>query len=480
MHYNPGQRAAIYTRISDDREGRELGVTRQEEDCRLLADSKRLKVVGLYVDNDISASTRSRKKRPEYQRMLADARAGLFDYVLAYTTNRITRKPRENEDLIELAEQYGIRYEYVRSPSFDLNSAHGRLIARVLAATDAGEAEATSERVARAAAQRAQAGKFHGGGRPYGYEADGITIRESEARVLKDIVARLIAGESQVSVIRHLNSNGIPTADGNKWTLGNLKRTLLKKRYIGVREHTTGDYKAEWPAILSPTEYELMTSRFQLTAQPWEKSRPTGRRYLLSGITICGTCGAHMYGQARQRENGRVQRRYRCKGLDNHAQIVGCGKVFRDAAALDEFVSECVLARFDSPEIAAALTPERETGKADELVAELDRLNIRRRQLAAQHALREIEDYDIMRATIMAEIQRVEGELGKMQHADVRVLMPKDQPLRRAWDKAAMEWRRDIIKLVVDNIKVLPGHPGSKTWNGHRFDADLVQISWKV
>src|SRR5579859_5770999 len=119
-------RSGIYLRISDDREGRELGVGRQQEDCLSLSEHLHCVVYDFYKDNDISASPRSRKVRPDYQRLLADARAGAIDTIIAYTSSRLTRRPREHEDLIELAEQYGIQFHYVASPSFDLNTAAGR------------------------------------------------------------------------------------------------------------------------------------------------------------------------------------------------------------------------------------------------------------------------------------------------------------------------------------------------------------------
>jgi site-specific DNA recombinase len=57
--------AAIYCRISEDREGVALGVARQQEDCRALAARLGYTVPAdaVFVDNDISASTRSRKAR---------------------------------------------------------------------------------------------------------------------------------------------------------------------------------------------------------------------------------------------------------------------------------------------------------------------------------------------------------------------------------------------------------------------------------
>jgi DNA invertase Pin-like site-specific DNA recombinase len=72
--------AAIYARISDDREGLALGVSRQVEDCRRLAAKRGWSVVEAYVDNDVSA-WRGRA-RPEYRRMLEDVKAGTVDAVV--------------------------------------------------------------------------------------------------------------------------------------------------------------------------------------------------------------------------------------------------------------------------------------------------------------------------------------------------------------------------------------------------------------
>src|SRR5262245_55540557 len=154
--WTSGTRAVRYRRISDDPEGRALGVTDQGDDIDRLAKRLGLTVVGDYVDNDISASTRTTKERPDYDRMLADARAGAFDVIMCYSSSRLTRRPRENEDLIELAQRYGIRYVYVQSPEWDLNTADGREYARMAAVRDAAESERISERVQRAARRRAE------------------------------------------------------------------------------------------------------------------------------------------------------------------------------------------------------------------------------------------------------------------------------------------------------------------------------------
>jgi site-specific DNA recombinase len=61
-------RVAIYTRISQDRTGAELGVERQLEDCQALAKANGWTVVAEYSDNDISAY--GGKRRPGYAALL--------------------------------------------------------------------------------------------------------------------------------------------------------------------------------------------------------------------------------------------------------------------------------------------------------------------------------------------------------------------------------------------------------------------------
>lgn len=179
-------RLRIYKRISDDREGLALGVQRQDTDVRRLAEQLNAVIVGVYEDNDIGASTRSKKKRPDYARLLKDAQNDPGSYIAAYTSARLTRRPLELEGQIQLAERFQIRFVYVASPSFDLNTADGRQIARMLAAQDAGESERMSERIIRAKLESAIKGERSGGSRPFGWERGGMVQRPDEVKLIKD------------------------------------------------------------------------------------------------------------------------------------------------------------------------------------------------------------------------------------------------------------------------------------------------------
>src|SRR5437016_3845839 len=99
----PNPTTAIYARISQDRHDGQ-GVDRQRELCRVLAHERRWTVGEEFIDNSISASRYSKRQRPRYVDLLTAIREGRVTRVLCFKIDRLYRRPRELEDLIDLAE----------------------------------------------------------------------------------------------------------------------------------------------------------------------------------------------------------------------------------------------------------------------------------------------------------------------------------------------------------------------------------------
>jgi site-specific DNA recombinase len=145
--------AAIYVRISRDREGAGLGVERQEADCRALANRLGWNVITTFADNDISAY--SGKVRPQYRAMLAAIEAGELDGIVAWHTDRLHRRAAELENFVAIAEAHNLKIQTVTAGDLDLSSASGRMIARMLGAVAQHEIDHTRERMKRAKLQKA-------------------------------------------------------------------------------------------------------------------------------------------------------------------------------------------------------------------------------------------------------------------------------------------------------------------------------------
>ncbi|HEY8111252.1 MAG TPA: recombinase family protein, partial [Actinomycetes bacterium] len=302
-------RAGIYVRISQDRAGAGLGVQRQETDCRALAERKGWEVAGVYPDNDVSAY--SGKPRPEWERLNADVRAGAIDAIVCWHVDRLTRSPRELEDVIDLADRLGLGLATVTG-EIDLATPTGRMVARMMGAAARHEAEHKAERQARQHRQAAEAGKVSGGGtRPFGYAEDRVTVVEPEAEIIRECARRVLVGEGLTSVCRDLAVRDVRTPTGNRWRRNTLRQLLASARISGRREHTSrsswsgtrpllGEITKEavWPAIITPVESDRL--RAILSSPDRRKvGAVTGRRYLLSGILRCGKCGHGLVGSPR-------------------------------------------------------------------------------------------------------------------------------------------------------------------------------------
>jgi DNA invertase Pin-like site-specific DNA recombinase len=521
-----GQLAFAYLRISDDVEGKKLGVERQEEDVKELAAQLGVTLVRIYCDNDISASTNSTEYRPDYEDMMSQLEVGPVKIVLAYTKNRLTRKPEENERLIKLARFHDAQYFYVRGHSLDLRVSANRKMDRIQAALDAGMPEDLQELVLRKKLQDAREGKTHGGRRTYGYGkvvgynpltgkeiCDPYQVREEEIEVLKEGKRRTLAGDSQFTIIQDWQQRGIKTSTGLEWRVGPFKRTLLNEAYVqfdptghptdcpclknpetgGTRVHKDERHRAKWPFVFTRAEHDAMEVMFNGREKFWVNTKGGGvkaRSYLLSGFTECGGtwrdtdkkgeyCGGQMYGQGKTYPlaDGSIRyvRRYACKKWDKGGNRIGCCSVFRVADQVEAYVSEQVLYRFDSPEVAKALAPAENELRMAEVIQGLAELQARREMLAAEYAAGEHEkdDYHVMLGTIKEKFSALETEKKQLISAKAKSLaVPTDGGLRELWKTASLDWRASVVKLVVEKVVIRP------TKRGGKFDPDDVEIVW--
>jgi site-specific DNA recombinase len=234
--------------------------------------------------------------------------------VLVYHVDRLTRRPLELEQFLEVVTAANVRYvRFVAGGDLDVGNGDGLMVLRLLAAVAANESATKSRRVSRKMEQRAQAG-LPGGGyhRPFGYAEDKVTVREDEAAVIRTLGERYLAGESLRSLATWLDQQGVRTVDGGPWRTTTLRAMLSSGRIAGLRDHH-GQVIAQavWAPIISEQVRGRILARMTDLAV---SGRRTPRRYLLSGLARCGKCGNTLYSSAR-----RAHRRYVCLGGPDHA-----------------------------------------------------------------------------------------------------------------------------------------------------------------
>jgi DNA invertase Pin-like site-specific DNA recombinase len=459
--------AAVYCRISLDRAGDGLGVDRQEQLCRKLAADRGWPVAEIYVDNDKSAY--SGKPRPAYSRMMRDIEAGLRDAVLCVDLDRLTRRPAELEAFMETADKQGIALANV-SGDTDLSTSDGRFKARIMGAVARQESEKKGERVSREAQQAASRGIARGSRRPFGFEDDLVTIRESEARLLRDAAQRLLDGATTASIAREWNARQVPMPQGGTrgWSSTSIVPLLRNPRIMGARAYKGEVVVADaWPAILERATFERLQARLRRTARP---GRPA--KQLLSTIARCGNCRSPLWTSTRNTHRHEDKRRARCYVCATGPGRAGCGTISIDADRLDALIADAVLHRLSTKTMARALAHKPKQERVDVDLARIERdLD----DLAADYG-----NGDISRREWLAARKPLEERLIRASRAvdaanGTASLAPfRGVNIRDAWSKLDVDRKRAVLEALIDRIEIRPAtNPG-------RFNPDRVNVVWKV
>ena len=460
--------AAVYARISSDPEGDRLGVNRQREDCEALAARKGWPVAEVYIDDDRSAY--SGKPRPEYRRMLDDIASRSIDALVVYNLDRLHRQPRELEAFFDITDAAGLTNLATVEGDINLGSHDGRFHARILGAVARKSSDDASRRIKRKNEERAAQGLPTGGGsRPFGYRPDRVTVDPAEAVLVREAVARVLAGEAVRAIVGDWNTRGIKTSLGNGWTVETMRRMLSSARLSAQRElHGEIVAPGTWEPIITPVETARLRTTFDERSR--SRSKPV-RRYLLTGLLRCGLCDAPLI--ARPQANG--DRRYVCAKGPGHT---GCGRLAINADPIEAFIEAAILLQVDSPAVAAALAAAASADAAT--AAEHDGLRMDREQLdklAELWARKELDfsEWLTARKIIQERIDAAQRKVSRMsQSASLDPYVGKSSVLAKVWPDLPLNRQRSIVSALLDRAVIRPAVPGRTT-----FDADRVQPVWR-
>lgn len=479
--------AAIYVRISRDAELDGLGVERQRQDCAILAAAKGWHVVEVYTDNDVSASTG--KLRPAYERMKREVEAGRVRGVVVWDVDRLTRSPRELEDVIDWAERHGLALASVGG-DIDLSSPQGRMTARIKGTVARHEVEQSSRRIRRKRQEIAEAGRYVGP-RPYGWTFTpdkGLEIQPDEAAVVHEAYRRLLAGESIRAIIYDFNTRGTTTGRGNKWQAANFRAMVLRWTNCAVLYHRGKEVgPGDWPPLVSREDHERVVA---LLTDPTRRSsnRGTEVKYLLTGLIRCAACdgpmqGARAYTQqvsstladgTLQRSTRRHPDRYRCA---TH----GCRRVTRLMTDLDTYISERVIVLLEREGVQVLGGDTAAADAARERVEALEaKLSITADQFADD--LLTADQLSRITARLRPQLEAARADLARAMPSGEAFAEFAGSSARAAWEATSLERRRAVIRVLIDAGLVIRikgvGRNRGPGGGPVPFDARTVEIYW--
>jgi DNA invertase Pin-like site-specific DNA recombinase len=472
-------RAGCYLRISSDPDDKRAGVERQRQDTTALCEVKGWMPAGFYPDNDKSAS--NGKKRPEWERLLADIKADKIDAIAAWDQDRGWRMMHELEELRRFFTGLGreIKLATTGQGEIDLYSPTGVLTAQIKTAVSEHEVSMMRVRQRRAARQKAEQGL------PQWKRAFGYLLGEhtdecpqnctsyhhqpdpTTAKLVKRAYKAILARKSLGDICKMFNDAGAYTLNGKPWTQPQMSNFLRKPRNAGLRAHN-GEIvcKGTWPPLVDERTWKAAQS--VLDAPKRKPGRKTVQRHLLTGVLGCGNCGHYLSGMHTPKDrDGRSTITYACKS---------CRGVSIRAEHVVPVVYGLVIERLARPDAVDLLKAEiHDAAEAEAIRTELNTLYQELEQIGIERGQRLLtgEQAKIATDVVKADI----AELERRQRSEERLRV--FDGLELGTPKVAVGIRAlspDRFRAVIDVLMTVVVKPVGKghRLNGDRFDPGRI------
>lgn len=224
--------------------------------------------------------------RPEFERLLADLDGGMIDGIVTYDLDRFARQPADLERAIAIYDRQPSLVFATVQGDVNLETPDGRTMARVMVAFANKASMDTSRRVRRKHLEPAQKGVPVGGHRPFGYQADKVTIEPTETELIRQAAKDILTGVGLHTIARRWNDAGVTTTAGNPWRRSVLKTMMLSPRLAGFRVYRGGIARDEqgepvsglYPALLDVETWEAVCAVLTDPARGGRHSHVGGRK----------------------------------------------------------------------------------------------------------------------------------------------------------------------------------------------------------
>ena len=355
-------RVTFYARVSTDKDEQLNSLENQVQYYTELIQSKpNWTYIEGYVDEGISGT--STKKRDSFNRMIADAKAGRFDFII---TKEISRFSRSTLDSIQYTQELlehdvGVLFQNDNINTLDSDSEF-RLV--VMAGVAQDEVRKLSERLKFGFRQAIKNGHVLGNDKLWGYDKKDcvLTINEEEAKVIRrifDLYANQKMGIRRIS--QTLYDEGFTSRKGNAFNVLTIRHILENPKYKGwycANKSQTVDYRSkrkvfldesEWvmypdpsvPAIVSEELWDRANALYKQRSQQMMSHQSAAEfhnRYPYSGKIICEEHGTSFHRQVLKSAKGDKEV-WQCRVYRNRGRAA-CSAPQLRSAELDQIMAQ--------------------------------------------------------------------------------------------------------------------------------------------
>ncbi len=307
QQFQPLTPAALYARVSSDRQDVDLSVAAQLRALREYAKANGYSVAREYVDEAESGRIAD---RPQFRKMIDEGSKATapFQVILVWKFSRFTRKREHAVAFKAQLRRKGIRVVSITEQAED--NATGRLLEGIIESVDEYYSENLAQEVVRGMREAASRGYFLASRAPFGYKrikvSDGVKERPTlevdsdAAPIVQEIFESSRRGNGLKEICKELNGRGI-TIRGKRWQKSTVHNMLTNEAYTGTavwgvksKDEKAGEpvrVENAWPALVSLETFDAVQQGLHQRAPTVQRPARVGSQYLLSGLLRCGVCG---------------------------------------------------------------------------------------------------------------------------------------------------------------------------------------------
>lgn len=245
--------------------------------------------------------------------MVADCERGKIDFVITKSISRFARNTTDCLELVRKLLDLNISI-FFEKENLNTGSMESELMLSILSSLAESESVSISENEKWGIKKRFQNGSFIISYPPYGYDnVDGeMVIVPEQAEIVKQIFSDTLAGKSTHAIADELNTKGIQTKKGGRWTPGTINGIIGNEKYTGdvlyqktytdssFNRHTNYGELDQYlvqnhhAAIVSHEEFDRANAVLRQRGKEKGNGRNTEKyqnRYSFSGKIRCAECG---------------------------------------------------------------------------------------------------------------------------------------------------------------------------------------------
>lgn len=285
----------------------EKSIEQQKMEIEEYAKRNNIQIIQYYIDE---AKSGTKNEREGFQNMISDAcKNKQIECVLVWKTDRFARNTQDSLIYRNQLKKHGTKLISISQP-IDDSSPEGKLMSIMLAGMDEYYSQNLASNVKRAQKLKAKNFEFNGGSAPLGFDVVNkhYIINEKEAVIIRKIFSLYISGHGLLDIADILNKSGYTTKKGNPFGKNSIYEILSNQKYIGTYtfnkayrhdRHTKRDdtiiIEDVLPAIISKEDFEKVKEIRKGHKKSGEFKAK--KLYLLSGLIVCGKCGANYTGR---------------------------------------------------------------------------------------------------------------------------------------------------------------------------------------